>query len=303
MELGQLEAFLAVVRHHSFSRAALELGVTQPSLSARILVLERELGEPLFHRLGRGVRLTDAGRAFMPYIQRSLDTLRNAREALEATRSASLGKLYIGAARAISAYVLPGILETFHARYPGIDLAIKTGRSSQVLEMLLSEEIQVGVARALVHPQVVTTHLYDEQVVLVTHPEHAFARTGEASIYEVASEPLILYDKESTYFVLIDRVCREAGIVPNVQMDLDSIEATKRMIERGLGISFLPRNSLHREVAMGTLAHVELREGHQVTLPTAVMVRRASTHGTIVTAFLDLLHELYPDESAMAPLT
>ena len=294
MELSQLEAFLEVVRHHSFTRAAVELGLTQPSLSARIISLERELGEPLFHRMGREVRITDAGRAFMPYVQRSLETLRNAREALEATRSASLGKLYIGAARAISAYVLPGILETFHERHPGVDLAIKTGRSSQVQEMLLSEQIQVGVARALVHPDIVTTHLYDEQVVLVTHPEHPFAAPGVASIYEVASEPLILYDKESTYFVLIERVCREAGIVPTVRMDLDSIEATKRMIGRGLGISFLPLNSLHRELALGTLARVQLQEGYQVTLPTAVMVRRAGSYGAILTAFMDLLSELYP---------
>src|SRR5690606_8664080 len=114
-----------------------------------------------------------------------------------------------------------GILEQFHSRYPGVDLVIKTGRSSEVLEMVLSEEIQVGVARALYHPDLVTTHLYDEQIVLVTHPEHRFAQTGVASIYEVASEPLIVYDKESTYFLLIDRVCREAGIVPNIQMDLD----------------------------------------------------------------------------------
>lgn len=302
MEIAQLEAFLEVVRHHSFSRAAVELGVTQPSLSARIITLERDLGEPLFHRLGRGVRLTDAGRAFLPYVQRSLETLQSAREAMEATRSASSGKLYIGAARAVSAYVLPEILERFRVRYPGIELVIKTGRSSQVLEMLLTEEIQVGMSRAMVHPDVATTHLYDEQVVLVTHPEHPFTQTGQASIYEVASEPLILYDKESSYFVLINRVCREAGIVPKVHMDLDSIEATKRMIERGLGISFLPYNSLHRELAMGTLAQVQLREGYQVTLPTAVMVRRAATYGSIVTAFLELLRDIYPDarEEAVA---
>ena len=100
-----------------------------------------------------------------------------------------------------------------------MDVAIKTGRSSQVLEMVLREEIQVGVSRAFHHPEVAAKHLYDEQVVLVTHPEHPFAKAGEASIYEVGREPLIVYDKESTYFQLIDRVCREAGILPNITMD------------------------------------------------------------------------------------
>ncbi|MEX2431640.1 MAG: LysR family transcriptional regulator, partial [Dehalococcoidia bacterium] len=270
MEIGQLEAFLMAVRLHSFSKAAEAIGVTQPSLSARILALEHELGEPLFHRVGRGVRLTDAGRAFLPYVQRSIDTLRAGREAIEASRTATSGKLHIGAARSISANVLPGILEQFRARHPGVDVAIKTGRSSEVLEMVLSEEIQVGLTRALYHPEVATTHLYEEQIVLVTHPEHPFARTGLASIYEVASEPLIVYDKESTYFLLIDRVCREAGILPNIQMDLDSIESTKRMIERGLGVSFLPLNALQRELSLGTLAQVRLQEGYRITLPTAV---------------------------------
>jgi DNA-binding transcriptional LysR family regulator len=85
-------------------------------------------------------------------------------------------------------------------------------------------------------------------------------------------------------------------------MDLDSIEATKRMIERGLGISFLPLNSLHRELAMGALARVQLQEGYEVTLPTAVMVRRSGSYGAIVTAFTDLLRDLYPTgEGDLAP--
>ncbi|MBI4340132.1 MAG: LysR family transcriptional regulator [Chloroflexi bacterium] len=300
MEIGQLEAFLQVVQYHSFSHAAEALELTQPSLSARILSLEREMGEPLFHRMGRGVRLTDAGRAFMPYVERALQSLKDARDAVDATHHTSTGKLRIGSARAICAYVLPHILETFHAAHPGIDVAIKTGRSSEVLEMLLAEEVQVGLTRTMVHQDIESRHLYDEHVVLVTHPTHPFARAGVASIYAVAHEPLILYDKDSTYFVLINRVVREAGIVPNVQMDLDSIEATKRMIERGLGLSFLPYNSIAAEVEQGSLAAVPLREGHDVVLPTSVMVRKAGSQGAVVQAFLDLLYTLYPEGLAAA---
>ena len=300
MEIGQLEAFLKAVHLHSFSQAAAAIGVTQPSLSARILALESELGEPLFHRVGRGVRLTDAGREFLPSVQRAMDTLETGRQTVASSQTASAGKLHIGAARSISTNVLPGILETFHERYPGVDVAIKTGRSTEILERVLSEEIQLGLTRALYHPQVVTTHLYDEEIVLVTHSQHRLALEGTASIYEVASEPLIVYDKESTYFVLIDKVCREAGISPNIQMDLDSIESTKRMIERGLGVSFLPLNALKRELELGTLARVPLKEGYNIALPTAVLVRRAATYGAIVTAFLDLLSELYETPEAGA---
>ncbi|MBM3939656.1 MAG: LysR family transcriptional regulator [SAR202 cluster bacterium] len=299
MELPQLEAFLKAVEHRSFSRAATALGISQPSLSARIQTLEEDVGEQLFQRVGRGVRLTDAGRTFLPYAQRSLDALRSGREALDASRTASGGQLFIGAARSISAYVLPGILDTFHHRYPGVELSIKTGRSSQILEMVIEEGIQIGLSRALYHPDVTTTHLYDEEVVLVTHPDHPFAKAGSASIYEVASQPLIVYDKDSTYFLLIERVCREAGIVPNIQMDLDSIEATKKMIERGLGVSFLPRNALTREFSQGTLSQAALKEGHRITLPTAAMVRRGTNHSAILNAFLGLLNELYPQATQL----
>ena len=300
MEIRQLEAFLNVVQFQNFSRAAEAMGLTQPSLSARILSLEREIGEPLFHRMGRGTRLTDAGRTLLPYVNRSLDSLKDARDALDASHRASLGKLNIGSARAICAYVLPGILDTFHGSHPGIDVAIKTGRSSEVLRMLLADEVQVGLARTIVHPEIEARHLYDEHVVLVTHPSHPFAKAGEASIYDVANEPLILYDRESSYFVLINRVVREAGIVPNVKMDLDSIDATKRMIERGLGISFLPRNSMHQELELGTLSTMPIKEGYDVVLPTSVMVRKATTQGTLVQAFLELLYSLYPDQGTDA---
>ncbi len=293
MELGQLEAFVTAVKLHSFSRAAEAIGVTQPSLSARIIALETEIGEALFHRIGRGVRLTDAGRTFLPYVQRSLDALSAAKDSLESSRNASGGKLHIGAARGISAAVLPAILEEFHLKYPAVEFGIKTGRSSEVLEMVLSEEIQVGIARGLYHPDVVTIHLYDEEIVLVTHPEHQFAKAGTASIYQVGAEPLIVYDKQSTYFVLIDRVCREAGIVPSIEMDLDSIESTKKMVERGLGVSFLPFHAIERELELGSISQVTLSEGHRITLPTAVMFRRAATYGSLVTAFLNQLSIRY----------
>ena len=123
MELGQLEAFLFAVRLHSFSRAAAAIGVTQPSLSARILALEAELGEPLFHRVGRGVRLTDTGRMFLPYVQRAMDSLQHGKDTIASSRTAAAGRLHIGAARGVSSAVLPGILEMFRDRHPGVDVA------------------------------------------------------------------------------------------------------------------------------------------------------------------------------------
>src|SRR5215212_2669798 len=185
MELGQLEAFVQVASHRSFSKAAETLFLTQPSVTARIQALEKELGEDLFERSGRAVRLTDAGATFLPYAERVLKDVLEGRDALEALRHGDFGNLRIGSALTISTYVLPKILKTFRARYPGVDVAIRTGRSDQVLEQVLNDEVQVGIVRALVHPEVETVHLYDDDVVLVTDPNHPFARAGTADIADV----------------------------------------------------------------------------------------------------------------------
>lgn len=301
MELGQLEAFVEAARRGNFRQAAEVLFISQPSLSARISLLERELGERLFERLGRGVRLTPAGKLFLPYAERALEPLRQGREALAASRRAAMGTLQVGCARVIGTYAMPEILTAFRRRYPQVEVHIRTGRSSEILQLVVDQTINIGLARALNHPLVWTWRLYDEEIVLVTHPAHPFARAGRATIQQVAEEPLILYDRGSSYFVLIEQVCHEAGIIPRVEMVLDSVEATKRMVERGLGISFLPRSSIRDEVRTGRLRVIELADGHRVFLPTAVMVRRASSYPAAVLAFLQVLAELYGVESGLRP--
>src|SRR3989304_9793533 len=132
MDFGQVEAFAQVASHHSFSRAAEALQLTQPSITARIQTLERELGEELFERSGRGVRLTDAGAVLRPYVERVLQTIREGRDAVDEVRNVQLGSLRVGAAITISTYVLPGILHTFCERHPALDVVIRTGRSEQL---------------------------------------------------------------------------------------------------------------------------------------------------------------------------
>ncbi len=293
MELAQLEAFLAAAERGSFRRAAEALFLSQPSLSARVHTLEAELGVPLFHRMGRGVRLTEMGKAFRPYTERAIEALRQGREVVDTARDASGGVLQIASARAIGTYTLPSILDRFRQEYPSIKVHINVGRSSNVLQMVVDEEAQVGLSRMLTDQDVVTIHLYDEDICLATGPQHPFAVRGEASIYEVAQEPLILYDRDSSYFVLIGQVCREAGISPRVEMTLDSIEATKHMVELGMGISFLPRSSVRHELERGSLCLIPLKEGHSVSLPTAAIVRRAQHYSPVVMAFLHILQEMY----------
>lgn len=293
MELGQLEAFLHVAAHRSFSKAAEILFLTQPSVTARIQSLEKELGEELFERSGRAVRLSDAGNAFLPYAQRALKEVQDGRDVLEALRTTEGGSLKLGSAITISAYVLPRILKMFRGRYPGVDVSVRTGRSDQILDMVLSDEMQIGLVRSLYHPDIETVHLYDDEVVLVTDPAHPFARTREARLEDVARQSLIFFDRASSYYGLIHGFFRDAGIVPRHTMDLDSMEATKLMVEEGLGIAILPRVSVERDLGDNRLVEVEITGVPRIKRQIAMIYRRNRRHARTVGGFIEVMYQLY----------
>jgi DNA-binding transcriptional LysR family regulator len=296
LDFGQLEAFVQVAARRSFSRAAEVLQLTQPSITARIQALERELGEGLFERGGRGVRLTDAGAIFLPYAERILQMLREGKDSVEEVRSVHAGSLRLGSALTISTYVLPCILHALHSRYPGLEVVVRTGRSEQVLNMLLADEVQVGLVRSLIHPQVETVDLYADEVILVSSPEHPFAAGRWATIEAVAAQPVILFDRGSSYYGLIHGFFRQAGVVPNVAMELDSMEATKRMVEEGLGIALLPRVCLERELKLGTLAEVTISDALPISRRIALIYRRSRKLARTVQAFLEMLKSMYQME-------
>ena len=293
MDFGQVEAFAQVANTHSFSRAAEALQLTQPSITARIQTLERELGEELFERGSRGVRLTDAGSAFLPYVERLLQTLQEGRDAVGDVKNVQAGSLRLGSAPTISTYVLPRILNAFCRQYPGVDVVIRTGRSEQVMNMLLADEVQVGLVRSLTNSDVETIDLYEDEIVLAAPPGHTFAKYGHASVNEAAAEPIVLFDRGSSYYGLINNFFRQAGVIPNVAMELDSLEATKRMVEEGLGIALVPLVTIERELQAGTLVRIDLEDADPIKRPISLIHRRHRKRPRTVQAFIDTMAKIY----------
>jgi DNA-binding transcriptional LysR family regulator len=249
--------------------------VTQPALTTRIKKLERELGVELFTRTPRGMRLTAEGRAFRPHAQRALQELAEGRELLRELREGRVGELLVGAAPAISTYVLPLVLRRFQAEFPNVHLIVRTGHSEEVLELVLREQVQIGLVRELPHPAVESVPLYEDEIVLVVHPGHRFAEPNASSIvvHELGEERLILFDRTSSYFVLTSTFFREAGVVPRGVMELDNVDATKKMVEHGLGIAFLPYTAVREELASGSLREVAI-EGYEPVRRQIVALRR-----------------------------
>jgi DNA-binding transcriptional LysR family regulator len=290
MLLVHIEGFLEVARLNSVSRAAESLYVTQPTLTARLHALERELGERLFVRARHGMRLTDAGRAFMPYAERAVRALREGRRAIEELETGHAGQLQVAAAPAVSTYILPAVLESFVAAHPRVEVAVKTGHSEDVLRMVLSDQAQVGLGRALRHPEVELQPLYEEELVLVVAPDHPFAHQGSVAMAELGSEQLIMFDRTSSYYEITHAAFLAAGVSLRGMMELDNIEAAKKMVERGLGVALLPGTAVTRELAAGAMSRVELSDGAPMRRSIVAMRRRdAGEPSGVVQAFLSLL--------------
>jgi DNA-binding transcriptional LysR family regulator len=293
VDLGQVEAFVQVAQHRSFSKAAEALFLTQPSVTARIQSLERDLGEPLFERNGRGVRLTEMGQTFLPFARRALKALQEGRDAIEGLRNLDIGTLKLGSALTVSTYVLPKILKKYCSTYPGVEVSVHTGRSEQVLQMVLSDDVHCALERTVHHPEIATIPLYEDDVVLVAAPEHRFAKTATATIEDVGREALILFDKGSSYNALIQGVFRQHGIVPKTLMEMDTIEATKKMVEEGLGIALLPTVSTEREVELGRLCPIAVSNASMPRRQISLIFRKNRKHPRSVQAFFSLLSDLY----------
>jgi DNA-binding transcriptional LysR family regulator len=263
LELAQLEAFLQVAHHRSFSRAAEALFLTQPSVTARIQSLEREIGERLFERTGRSVTLTDAGHAFIPHAQRALTAVQEGTDAIEAVRHGDIGSIRIGASSSIATYVLPGILKHFRETRPRVHVHISTGTSEDIIERLLSGELHVAIVRLTQHPEVESVHLYNDDLSLVVAPDHPFASKGRVTVAEAGREPFLFFERSSSYHSLIYSMFLRVGVVPESVMELDSMETTKHMVEAGIGIAILPVVSIERESRNGTLTRVDIRDMEQ----------------------------------------
>jgi DNA-binding transcriptional LysR family regulator len=290
MLLVQIEGFLEVAKRGSVSRAAEILYVTQPTLTARLHGLEKELDERLFVRTRHGMRLTDSGRAFLPFAERAVRAVREGRDALEQVRSASAGHLVIASAPAVSTYLLPDILTRFVTAHPRVEVAVRTGHSEDVLRMVLRDEVQLGLGRALTHPEVELQPFHEEQLVLVVAPAHSFARKGRVRMTDVGSEQLIMFDRTSSYYEITQAAFLSAGVTLKQLMELDNIEATKKMVERGLGVALLPRASVVREVAAGQLRLVAITDAPPMRRTIVAMRRRdAGPPSGVVAAFLKLL--------------
>ncbi|HEY6127200.1 MAG TPA: LysR family transcriptional regulator [Candidatus Acidoferrum sp.] len=289
MEIGQIETFLAVATYGGFHRAAQALHISQPAVSARIRMLEESLKTTLFVRTRSGISLSRTGKALRPHAEQLLRELALARQAVHEINPSESGILSISAGLSISTYLLPDILKKYQSAHPRVMVSVRSGNSMQVLKMVLDGEVDLGLARSLQHPEVETTSLRDDPLILVGHPKYPAIRKSRARLREVEAWPLIFYDRGSSDWTLTNGLFRRAGLLPNIVLEVETIEACKRMVLRQLGLGFLPMLAVTHELRSGKLRAVQITDAEPLHRSLDVIRSRHRPLNQCAQDFLSLL--------------
>lgn len=291
MEIIQLETFLAVATYGGFHRAASALRVSQPAVSARIQALEDSLGTRLFERGPKGLSLSATGKILRTHAEQLLRQVALARQAVHELRPASTGTVPIAASLSICTYLLPEVLKRYQADEPDVVVSVRSGNSAQVLKMVLDGEVDFGLARSLHHPEVETISLRDDPLMLVGHPRHPATAKRRIRLEELESLPLIAYDRGSSDWTLMNGLFRRVGLLPNVVLEVETIEACLRMVLRKLGLAFLPQLAVHDVLHRRKLVTLELIDAEPLRRSLDVIVPRRRPLSKSAQGLLERLRE------------
>lgn len=289
MLLAQIESFLEVARSGSVTKAAESLSISQPTLTERIHSLEEELGAPLFHRTAGGMRLTEAGNAFVPYAERTLAaTAGGARAVADVGRGG--GFLRLAVAPMVTFTVLPEAVRRMRERRPRLQLSIRTMPAGEVVEAVLRNDATLGIARDMRHPDLERTPLYADELVVIVDAAHRLAKQRTVRLADLAGEEFVLFDRSYVFEELTSAMFGVAGVVPGGVVSVDNVGAAVRMVRAGMGVGLVPRSGLFDPadgVHMLTIA-----EAQPVRLSVVALRRRdAGSLSETERDLLDLLRE------------
>jgi DNA-binding transcriptional LysR family regulator len=258
MDSERLRVFLAVAHTRNFSRAARELGKTQPSVSQSVARLEKELGQRLFVRDGRITHLTAAGKLLEGHAQRIFAEMDAARSQLAGLSELRTGQLVVGTSDTLACYLLPPILAAFRRRYPGVELRLDNRPSPATAARVGDRSVDLGVVTTPVPARagLRCEPLLPQRDVVICPPGHPLARRRRLTPADLIGPPLLLLDRHTGSRAALEQAFARAR--PTVTMEMSSVEVLKRLVELGFGLSVVPALAVSREVAAGSLAAVAL---------------------------------------------
>ena len=297
MDFDQLETFLEVARHASFSRAAEKRFRTQPAISAQIRALEEEVGTQLFDRSGGRVSLTAAGKEFQKYVEVTLESRKQMVTHLAEMEHVPRGEIVVGANEGTCLYVLPEVFAEFKKQYGGVAVSIKSAESTKILESIIDNSVDFGVVSLPVKDNRLTVvPIHRDELVVIAAPHHPLAPMKTVLIGEAAKYPLLLPKSGHTRDAL-EEIFFERRLKPTISMELDSSELLKRFAAADVGVGFIARSNVCDDVRAGLLAAVPLADV-AIRRDLALVFRKDKALSRAALAFIDIAVKLKPAKHA-----
>ncbi len=295
MDFDQLETFLEVARHNSFSRAAEKRFRTQPAISSLIRSLEEEVGAKLFDRSGGKVAMTAAGKLFQQFAEEALQLRRTAITKIGEMERVPRGEIIVGANEGTCLHVLPEVFAQFKKLYPDVQVSVHRAERGRILDLIIDNTVDFGIVSLPVTDNrltVVTIHR--DELVIMTPPTHPLAKKKEVTIAEIAQFPLLL-PKLGRTREAVDNLLHERRLKANVSMELDSSELMKRFVAADVGIGFVTASHAKAEAKANLLSILNIADAH-IKRDLALVFRKDKALSRAALAFIDIAVKQRPAE-------
>jgi DNA-binding transcriptional LysR family regulator len=292
MDLRQLEILQTIAETGSFTACGRKLHVSQSAISRQILLLEEELGEPLFLRVGRQVRMTTAAESLVQLGQRVFQDVKETVGKITDRTGDLRGMLRLTGGMTVCLYVFPLLLKHLRRVHPHLDMRITVATAGRSVEEIRGGQIDVGLLTLPVEESdLVTVPALREELLLMTTPKHPLARRRGVAPQDLAAHPFVLFEAGSATRRVIDHFFASQDIQPLVVMDTENVEIIKAMVRTGLGISIVPYQAIAREVRAGQLFCTRI-DGHPLFRETGWVYARSNRTprmiGELLKAFDDV---------------
>jgi DNA-binding transcriptional LysR family regulator len=290
MDINQLEVLATVAREKSFSRAAEVLNRTQPAISQAIRRLEQDVGEKLFDRSSKDGTLTFAGEVLLDHARQMLNLRQSAVNAIREMRDLQHGKITISANEHTVFYLLP-LIQEFRKIHPLIKIEVQRGVASRIPKEITAREVELGVISfEPSDDSLVSIPVLTDELTLIVATSHPLAERSVVSVKELGSEIFIAHNAPSPYRQKVLETFDKHKTRLHIAVELPSLEAIKRLVERGVGVALVPKLTAQSEIASGQLKGIAVKE-MKLERKLNIVYRKSSELSYAAKAFVKLARE------------
>ena len=294
MDLRQLEIIRAIADTGSFTAAGEKLHVSQSAISRQILLLEEELGEPVFHRIGRRIRITPAGESLLQLSHRVFRDLQETVSTISDKRESLSGTMRLVGGMTVCLYVFPALLAEVRRVHPHLDMKVTVGSAERSIAMLRSGAGDLGMITLPVEAtDLVSVPVLEEELLLITYPAHPLAKKKSITPADLDKQDFVLFETGSITRRLVESFFAREGVEAEIIMETENVEIIKAMVRNGLGISIIPSQAAASDIRTGQLFCSRIA-GHSLVRQTGWLYPKMSRLPRTVSEVIRIFETLRP---------